>query len=177
MKTSVSVQRRNSRISEEALWEGRVLLKRSSSSSSCYVMTLVTFLTFLQAHIVLMLHSSSSWWAPPVHRVNLSGRRHPGWNMSPPVCLTLVVSAAGVNRCFRITMLQLLYVLYLFWHLMNPLSVRLHAQLSQITAIVRLCYSIRQLQLSEYTCWWENRILVPEHVIPWYARWRCTHFN
>ena len=32
------------------------------------------------------------------------------------------------------------------------LSVRLHAQLSQITATVRLCYSIRQLQLSEYTC-------------------------
>ena len=32
------------------------------------------------------------------------------------------------------------------------LSVRLHAQLSQITAIVRLCYSIGQLHLSEYTC-------------------------
>ena len=29
----------------------------------------------------------------------------------------------------------------------------LHAQLSQITAIVQLCYSIGQLQLSEYTCW------------------------
>ena len=38
-------------------------------------------------------------------------------------------------------------------------SARLHAQLSQITAIVRLCYSIRQLQLSEYTCRWENRII------------------
>ena len=37
-------------------------------------------------------------------------------------------------------------------------SVRLHAQLSQITAIVRLCCSIRQLQLSEYTCRWENWI-------------------
>ena len=38
-------------------------------------------------------------------------------------------------------------------------SVSLHAQLSQITAIARLCYSIRQLQLSEYTCRWENRII------------------
>ena len=37
-------------------------------------------------------------------------------------------------------------------------SVRLHAQLSRITAIVRLCCSIRQLQLSEYTCQWENWI-------------------
>ena len=37
-------------------------------------------------------------------------------------------------------------------------SVRLHAQLSRVTAIVRLCCSIRQLQLSEYTCRWENRI-------------------
>ena len=37
-------------------------------------------------------------------------------------------------------------------------SVCLHAQLSQITAIVRLCCSIRQLQLSEYTCRWENGI-------------------
>ena len=37
--------------------------------------------------------------------------------------------------------------------------MRLHAQLSRITAIVRLCYSIRQLQLSEYTCRWENRII------------------
>ena len=39
-------------------------------------------------------------------------------------------------------------------------SVRLHAPLSRITAIVRLCYSVRQLQLSEYTCWWENRIVL-----------------
>ena len=38
-------------------------------------------------------------------------------------------------------------------------SVHLHAQLSRITAIVRLCYSIRQLQLSEYTCRWENWII------------------
>ena len=38
-------------------------------------------------------------------------------------------------------------------------SVRLHAQFSRITAIVGLCYSIRQLQSSEYTCWWENRII------------------
>ena len=37
-------------------------------------------------------------------------------------------------------------------------SVRLHVQFSQITAIVPLCYSIRQLPLSEYTCLWENRI-------------------
>ena len=56
-------------------------------------------------------------------------------------------------------------------------SLRLHAQLSQITAIVWLCYSTRQLQLSEYTCLWENQIIGLEHVIPWYARWRCTHFN
>ena len=56
-------------------------------------------------------------------------------------------------------------------------SVRLHAQLSQITAIVQLCHSIRQLQLSEYTCRWENQIIWPEHVIPRYARWRCTHFR
>ena len=41
-----------------------------------------------------------------------------------------------------------------FWH-----SVRLHAQLSRITVIVRLCYSIGQLQLSEYTCLWENQII------------------
>ena len=54
--------------------------------------------------------------------------------------------------------------------------MRLHAQLSQITAIVRLCNSIAQLQLSQYTCWWENRIIRPEHVIVRYARWRCTHF-
>ena len=27
------------------------------------------------------------------------------------------------------------------------------------TCIVRLCYSIRQLQLSEYTCRWENQII------------------
>ena len=38
------------------------------------------------------------------------------------------------------------------------LSLRLHAHLSQITAIVRLCCSVRQLQLSKYTCRWENRI-------------------
>ena len=38
-------------------------------------------------------------------------------------------------------------------------SVRLHAHLSRITAIVRLCYSTRQLQLSEYTCPWENWII------------------
>ena len=37
-------------------------------------------------------------------------------------------------------------------------SVCLHAHLSQITAIVRLCCSVRQLQLSKYTCRWENRI-------------------
>ena len=37
-------------------------------------------------------------------------------------------------------------------------TVRLHAQLSRITAIVRPCCSIRQLQLSEYTCRWEDRI-------------------
>ena len=43
-------------------------------------------------------------------------------------------------------------------HLTLSHSVHWHAQLSQITAIVRLCYSIRQLQLSEYTCLWENRI-------------------
>ena len=36
---------------------------------------------------------------------------------------------------------------------------RLSVQLSSITAIVWLCYPIRQLQLSEYTCWWENRII------------------
>ena len=38
-------------------------------------------------------------------------------------------------------------------------SVHLHAQLSRITAIVQLCYSIRQLQMSEYTYWWENQII------------------
>ena len=38
-------------------------------------------------------------------------------------------------------------------------SVRLPAQFSRITAIVRPCYSIRQLQLFEYTCQWENRII------------------
>ena len=38
-------------------------------------------------------------------------------------------------------------------------SVRLHAQLSQITAIVRLCYSVRQLQLSVYTCGEKIRLL------------------
>ena len=38
-------------------------------------------------------------------------------------------------------------------------SVSLLAQVSQITAIVWLCYSIRQLQLSKYTCLWENRII------------------
>ena len=47
------------------------------------------------------------------------------------------------------------------WTLVWPCilqSVRLHAHLSQITAIVRLCCSIRQLLLSEYTCCWENQI-------------------
>ena len=33
------------------------------------------------------------------------------------------------------------------------------SQLSRITAIVRLYYSIRQLQLSKYTCWGENQII------------------
>ena len=56
-------------------------------------------------------------------------------------------------------------------------SVRLHAQLSRITAIVRLRYSTRQLQLSEYACRWENRVIRPKHVIPRYNRRRCTHFN
>ena len=37
--------------------------------------------------------------------------------------------------------------------------LHLHAQLSQITAIVRPCYSIGQLQLPEYTCQWDNRII------------------
>ena len=40
-----------------------------------------------------------------------------------------------------------------------PQTVHLHAQLSWITAIIRLCYSIRQLQLSKYTCQWENWII------------------
>ena len=39
-----------------------------------------------------------------------------------------------------------------------PHSVCLHAHLSQITAIVPLCHSIRQLQSSQYTCRWENQI-------------------
>ena len=56
-------------------------------------------------------------------------------------------------------------------------SVRLHARFSRITAIVRLRYSTGQLQLSECTCRWENRITGPEHVVPWYARWRCASFN
>ena len=38
-------------------------------------------------------------------------------------------------------------------------SIRLHAQLSWITATVRLCYLIKQLQASEYTCRWENLII------------------
>ena len=38
----------------------------------------------------------------------------------------------------------------------SSLSVRLHAQFSRITAIVRLCYSIRQLRLSEHT--WDEKI-------------------
>ena len=55
-------------------------------------------------------------------------------------------------------------------------SVCLHAQLSRITAIVRLCYSIRQLQLSEYMPVRKSNYWL-EHVRPWYDRWRCTHFN
>ena len=42
--------------------------------------------------------------------------------------------------------------------MLSPHSMRLHAQFSRITAVARLCFSIRQLQLSEYTCQWENRI-------------------
>ena len=38
-------------------------------------------------------------------------------------------------------------------------TVRYHAHLSRITAIVRLCYTIRKLQFCEYTFWWENRII------------------
>ena len=56
-------------------------------------------------------------------------------------------------------------------------SVRLHAHLSRITATVRLCYSIRQLLLSEYTCQWENGITGRSMSYPRYDRWRCTHFN
>ena len=50
-------------------------------------------------------------------------------------------------------------VIYLF--LKKPsfgYSVRLHAQLNQITGIVWLCPWIGQQQLSEYT-WWENRFI------------------
>ena len=66
--------------------------------------------------------------------------------------------------------------LYLFRYV-GCQSVRLHAQLSRIAAIVRLCHSIRQLQLSDYTCRRENWIIGLEHVIPRYARWCCIHFN
>ena len=45
-------------------------------------------------------------------------------------------------------------------------SVRLHAQLGRITAIVRQWHSIRQLQLSKYTCRWENRIIGPSMSYP-----------
>ena len=38
-------------------------------------------------------------------------------------------------------------------------SARLHAQLSLITAIVRLFHLIGQLELYECTCWWENLII------------------
>ena len=37
-------------------------------------------------------------------------------------------------------------------------QLRLHAQLSRITARVWLCYSIKQLQWSKYMCQWENWI-------------------
>ena len=56
-------------------------------------------------------------------------------------------------------------------------SVCLHAQFSQITAIDRLCCSIRQLQLSEYTCRRENQIIVLSACHTRSDRWRCTHFN
>ena len=51
--------------------------------------------------------------------------------------------------------------------IMPPQSVRLHAQLSQITAIaiVRVHMPVRK---SNY---W------PKHVILWYDGWRCSHFN
>ena len=39
------------------------------------------------------------------------------------------------------------------------------------------CYSIRQLQLSEYTFRLRKPYYWPKHVKHWYDRWRCTHFN
>ena len=55
--------------------------------------------------------------------------------------------------------LQAIMLSFLILSSAPTLSVRLRAHLSRITAIVRLRYSIRQLQLSEYTCRWENRII------------------
>ena len=63
------------------------------------------------------------------------------------------------RKCFTGLWLFVQHSIISMFHVRMCHSVRLHAQFSQITAIVRLCYSIRQLQLSEYTCWWENQII------------------
>ena len=49
--------------------------------------------------------------------------------------------------------------------MINRRAVHLHAQFSRITAIVWLCYSIRQPQLSEYIWRWEN----------WFTGWSVSY--
>ena len=49
------------------------------------------------------------------------------------------------------------YILLLLW--LQPFIPSGPAHLIRITAIVWLCYSIRQLQSSDYTCQWENWII------------------
>ena len=56
-------------------------------------------------------------------------------------------------------------------------SVRLHAHVSRITAIVRLCYSVRQLQIIRVYMPVRKSNYWPEHVKPRCDKWRCTHFN
>ena len=63
-----------------------------------------------------------------------------------------------VRQHLRTQKVSLSFVSWFSVSLRLSVSVRLHSQLSQITAVVRLCCSIRQLHLSENICRRENRI-------------------
>ena len=107
----------------------------------------------------LKCSSSTLWCAVEFMVVSMmvnwpdpTAAQYPQTMTHPPQCFTVGIRLFSWDAvCNSISWTRLFTEIY---H-----SVHLHAQLSGITAIVQLCYSVRQLQLSEYTCRWENHII------------------
>ena len=99
----------------------------------------------LQANVQRHTHTHSvllTWWMMCV--LNSKHTADSGCYLAAVIQWTTFV--LDVDR-FPLLLLQ---TVFLLWPRCSQ-SVRLHAQLSRITAIVQLCYSIRQLLLSENT--------------------------